>query len=402
MDILAIDEATSYSDARLRSARASLRISAGEGAKPYKLGLSNGTDMGANSKCRIVAAQRTTDVTVKYGNFYGQANQEAVGVNDITVRAALFYGNAYYPLYFRGSRDVVITPGVVVESDSLGIDIPAGVNFYVMTYVTVATTGQKWPLNKNYVRSYGEETVTSVTPTDLTTTGGFTASGNINGFGPMQVLCRNTNINPFVAIVGDSISDGTGDITSAGGVDGNERGFVARALINDFPYQSLSQPGGQAAQFNYGSMGRRFGMIGDAEVAIVAYGANDLNANKTFAQLQASLQYIYDYLAARGMRVFGCTITPKTTSTDSFATLANQTVAYTTAQELVRTQINAWIRSKPAPLSGMFDTAGAAESARDSGKWRVDLGTPCQSDGLHPLSVIHAAMGAVITKAALR
>ncbi|QFG09575.1 lysophospholipase L1-like esterase [Arthrobacter phage TripleJ] len=389
-------------DAKFNPARSGLRISAGEGAKPNKLALSNGTDMGANSKCRIITSQRTTDISVKYGNYYASASQEAVGVNDITVRAALLYSGVYYPLYFRGSRDITITPGVIVETDRISIDIPTNTSFQIMTYVTVATSGQKWPLNKLYVRSYGEEYVPSVTPSDLTTTGGFTAAGNTNGYGPMQVLCRNTNTNPYVAIIGDSISDATGDLTNIGGVDGLERGFVVRALIPDFPFQVLSQPGGQAAQFNFGSMGKRFNMLGDAEVATVSYGANDLSGGKTFAQLQASLQYIYDYCAARGMRVFATTITPKTTSTDGFTTLANQTIAYSGAAELVRTQINDWIRTKPAPLSGYFDTADAAESGRNSGKWRVDLGVPCQSDGLHPLSVIHNAMSQTISKAALR
>lgn len=382
-------------------ARSAMRISAGEGAKPYKLALSNGTDMGANSKNRIIAAHRVTDVSLKYANYYASGSQESVGLNDITVRAAIFYNSVYYPMYFRGVRDVTIQPGVIVESDRLGIDIPAGTTFYIMTYVTVATSGQKWPLSKLFVRSYGEEYVPSVTPSDLSTTGGYTAAGNANGYGPMQVLTRNTNTNPYVAVIGDSISDGTGDLTNVNSTDGLERGFVLRALIPDFPVQVLSQPGGQAAQFNFGSMGRRFTMLGDAEAAIIAYGANDLAGAKTFAQLQASLQYIWDYCAARGMRVFATTITPKTTSTDSWATTANQTIAYSGATELVRTQINDWIRTKPAPLTGYFDTADAAESARNSGKWRVDLGTPCQGDGLHPLSVIHNAMAGAISKAAL-
>lgn len=385
-------------------ARSRLRIPAGEGPKPYKNGLSNGTDMGANSKKRIIASQRVTDLTVKYANFYALGGVETPGVNDITVRCAVYYNGTYYPLRFRGSRDVVINPGAIVETDPSGIDIPAGTTFYIMTYVTVASSGMKWGLNNLFARggAYGEEYVSSTTPTDLSTTGGFTASANLIGYGPLQVLCRNTNTtNPYVAVIGDSISDGTGDIGTADGSAGAERGWITRALIPNFPLQVLSQPGGQAAQFTFGQMGNRMSILGDAEVAIVAYGANDLGANKTFAQLQASLQYIYDYCAARGMRVFGATITPKTTSTDAFATLANQTKAYSGATETVRTQINAWIRTTPAPLSGYFEAADAAESARDSGLWRIDLGQPT-TDGLHPSSVVHAAMQAKIDVAKLR
>lgn len=404
MDVVTLGMAKANAAKQFSNARKSLRIPAGEGPKPYKNGLSNGTDLGANSQKRIIATHRVTDLTVKYGNFYASGGQEAAGPNEITVRASVLYNNTYYPLWFGGRRDAVIQPGAIAESDPSGIDIPEGTQFYIMTFVTVSSTGQKWGLNSLFIRggNYGEGYETSASPTDKTGTGGLTMASNTIGYGPLQVLSRNTNANPYVAIIGDSISDGTGDTSTIEGVDGYERGWVVRGLIPDFPLQVLSQPGGQASQFNYSSMGRRMSIIGDAEVAIVAYGANDLNANKAFAQLQASLQYIYDYCAARGMRVFGATITPKTTSTDGFTTVANQTVAYSGAQELIRTQINDWIRSKPTPLRGFFETADAAESARNSGKWRVDLGVPCQNDGLHPLSVIHAAMGAAISRPELR
>lgn len=378
-------------------ARSRLRISAGEGPKPYKNGLSNGTDMGANSKKRIIASQRVTDLTVKYANFYALASVETLGLNDITVRAAVYYNSTYYPLRFHGVRDAVINPGAIVESDPMGIDIPAGTTFYIMTYITVASAGMKWGLNTLFARggAYGEEYVPSATPTDLSTTGGFTASGNVIGYGPLQVMSRNTNSNPFVAIIGDSIADGTGDTGTSDGSAGAERGWITRALIPNFPIQVLAQPGAQASQFTFNNMAHRMGMMGDAEVAIVAYGANDLGGNKTFSQLQASLQYIYDYCAARGMRVFGATITPKTSSTDSFATLANQTKTYSGATETVRTQINDWIRTTPTPLTGYFEAADAAESARNSGLWRVDLGAPT-ADGLHPTSAVCAAMQATI------
>lgn len=402
MDVVTLGMAKAAANKKFSAARKSLRIPAGEGPKPYKNGLSNGTDMGANSKKRIIASQRVTDLTVKYGNFYASGGQEAAGINDVTVRCAIFYNNTYTPLWFRGQRDAVIKPGSIVETDSIGIDIPYGATFYINTYVSVATAGQKWGLGSLFVRSYGEESVSSPTATDLTTTGGYTAAGNQLGYGPLQVLSRNTNTNPYVSIISDSIGDGTGDMSAVAGIDGLERGWIVRALIPDFPIQVLSQPGGQAAQFNFGSMGNRMTVIGDAEVAIVAYGTNDITGNKTFAQLQGSLQYIYDYCAARGMRVFGATIPPYATSTDGWLTIVNQATAYTVQQETIRRQINDWIRARPAPLTGYFEAADAVESARDSGKWRVDLGGSASFDGKHPSSIGHSAMAAIVDKSKLR
>lgn len=54
----------------------------------------------------------------------------------------------------------------------------------------------------------------------------------------------------------------------------------------------------------------------------------------------------------------------------------------------------AWL-ALVAPLAGYFEVADLAESARNSGKWRVDLGAPT-TDGVHPSTVIHTAMAAGI------
>ncbi len=53
------------------------------------------------------------------------------------------------------------------------------------------------------------------------------------------------------------------------------------------------------------------------------------------------------------------------------------------------------------PLVGYFDVADATESARDSGKWRVDLGVP-STDGIHPETVLHdGPMKALINPAVM-
>jgi len=81
-------------------------------------------------------------------------------------------------------------------------------------------------------------------------------------------------------------------------------------------------------------------------------------------------------------------------STD-FNTTADQTI-YTTNGGFVgspgsvgsrRSQLNDWIRTKPAPLWDWFDMTEAVETARDSGIWRTDpsWGVPRYTgDGTHP------------------
>jgi len=119
--------------------------------------------------------------------------------------------------------------------------------------------------------------------------------------------------------------------------------------------------------------------------------------------------------------VFQTTITPSTTSTDSFATLANQTAAlsFSTAGNGTREQLNDWLRDggpirdgvaaaigapdairsshNAHPLSGVLEMADTVESSRNSGKWKVD-GTALKwtGDGIHPsnYAYVQAAIAA--------
>jgi hypothetical protein len=127
---------------------------------------------------------------------------------------------------------------------------------------------------------------------------------------------------------------------------------------------------------------------------IVEYGRNDVSGGSTIAAIQGYLITIWRRYARRGLVVHETTITPKpASSTDSFMTEANQTPG---SDEVVRVGVNDWLRDG-APLDGttfaplavgatalrmgqaghplatVVDAADAAESSRNSGKWK----TPC-------------------------
>lgn len=135
---------------------------------------------------------------------------------------------------------------------------------------------------------------------------------------------------------------------------------------------------------------------------LCAYGRNDVTGGQTLAQVQATLLSLWSGAAARGCKVFQTTITPRTTTTDNFLTLANQTAD---ATDPVRVALNTWIRAgspidpgtlaavavgtsgallagatnhplyanTAAPL-GYVEVADTVESARNSGLWKV-IGT---------------------------
>jgi hypothetical protein len=82
-------------------------------------------------------------------------------------------------------------------------------------------------------------------------------------------------------------------------------------------------------------------------------------------------------------KIYLTTIEPDTASSDSWATLGNQTPF---AQESDRVAYNTWVRGTPSGFNGYFDVASAVESSLNSGLWKVD-GTANKyvgpSDGVH-------------------
>lgn len=165
----------------------------------------------------------------------------------------------------------------------------------------------------------------------------------------------------WAAIFGDSIAAGSGDATQGGWVLrglGSSGTFFQTAL----PVLQCALPGTTASEFaadalDYfnGSIRRRQAGFG-APYAFLQYGTNDIfGSARTLAQLQIDNLAIGQALALRGTRVLVSTLTPRTTSTDSWATIANQTQL---AAESVRQAYNAWLRGgAPVTLSGGLATA---------------------------------------------
>jgi len=154
-----------------------------------------------------------------------------------------------------------------------------------------------------------------------------------------------------------------------------------------------------------------------ARSVVLGLGVNDIGAGRSLATIKSDLISLWhlarDHLQAGG-RVIQTTITPSCTSTDNFATLANQSAAanFSTSGNGTREQLNDWLRdgapivsgaaasvgSSPAlragdaahPIHAVLDMADAVESARNSGRWRVDgNAAKWTADGLHPTSFAH-------------
>lgn len=389
--------------------------------------VSNGTNTCGQYRTRHDVMTAFDSLVVEFSNYringFSGESENAQG-NDVTIRAAVEIGpvdgsGVKYPLYKDGRRDLVIGPGGWASFDPPGLAHKGLVDAYpylwIRSVVTVPTGGV-WYMNGVTATSIrpGEGNQVSTTYTDTTLTGSITSTSNW-ALKPSALLGTVKDWHSIVALIGDSILHGLND---------SDLGFATRAFrpVGQASVK-VATPGDRAVSWvNKVLSIRRRSYIAGCTHGIWEYGVNDLNGGRTLAQLQADcLTGCTEQSSINGLKMFVTTLTPWTTSTDAWATLANQTV---TSWEASRVAYNTWVRAglpidpttKAAvavgtggalvagqlghPVMGYFEIADRAESARNSGKWRVDAGQPT-ADGIHPGATVSAQMALAIDIAKL-
>jgi hypothetical protein len=217
---------------------------------------------------------------------------------------------------------------------------------------------------------------------DFGNTGTIAAGSNPNSIGCQCILgtVNATNARSFV-IIGDSLAFGSLDDTGVGVMGGS--GWIAR-LLDDlgYPYTKWAVGGMQAtdAVTNAATLNADVNVFGAFTDLICEYGLNDLRLARTEAQLLADYQTLYGQTHIAGKRIYQTTLTPRSTSTDSWATTANQT-PQTDGNMAALNAVNADIRGGLANVTGVIEAADAAMSARDSDIHKAPpIGT---EDGTH-------------------
>ncbi|MBJ7479268.1 SGNH/GDSL hydrolase family protein [Rhodococcus sp. (in: high G+C Gram-positive bacteria)] len=383
----------------------------------FGIAFSSAQTKNGTSRSPHTFAVDASGIRLVFQNFYvatAYPMPDTDGTATLTVKASVEFGSNIYRVTFRGQHAVTIDPGGIAISDPLGIEVPAGSTIYSRTHLV----GTGWYPNKTAGGSVGGGGF--VADADLTAQGsGAVADSSTALYAPSAIIGLPSRPVPNVAIIGDSIANGIGDggsSTDNRGIqaDGTQGGFIARAFHAKVPCMILARAGERAQGFVFtSSHHRRLGFVGGFSHALVEYGRNDLSQSRTASQVKADLVALWKLLAGRGMIVRQTTITPQTTSTDAWATTQNQTIA-NASQETVRVEVNTWIRAGAPtsggvattpgavgavtaghaghPLSGYFDIADLAETARNSGIWRAAFTV----DGTHPTAVGHAALSAGI------
>jgi lysophospholipase L1-like esterase len=252
-------------------------------------------------------------------------------------------------LTFGGKAFIVIPPGAPVVSDPVELTVSDLSTLAVSLFVSGATGPATWHFDSrqiSYISLPGDFTGSVSMPTDPqspTTQSWFWLAG-IDVLAPLQ--------SGAVAVLGDSITDG--DRSS---VDGNRRWTdeLARRLVQQNPEAT--------GMLNEGLDGNRLlhDVLGPNGLArferdvlsqpglayvIVQLGNNDINTldpseTITVDQIIQGHKQLIDRAHARGLKIFGCTLTP----VQGFIQPGTTIPIYSTANEIKRQAVNSWIRS---------------------------------------------------------
>lgn len=320
------------------------------------------------------------------------------------VTDSVIYNGVAYPVYWQGVRSHPIESGRgVMRSDPLMVRIPAGAYFSLGSFGSWTNNGAtglrmgnvngfyEVDISNPYLSAMGgavnEGMARGTSLSDLTLTTGNAVSNTGGGlYYPLGVEVMLSTFQPCVLFGGDSIITGFADYST----DPLYRaGYGKRGLANSLPWLALSKGSTTAAQAQNRPDGLWDASINTGVTDFVnAWGRNDINSGTSAATLRGYMDTIEAPFKAGSIRVWRATIPPTTTSTDSWATLANQTVA-NAGYEAVRLAYNADLRANWASygLAGVIDLAASVESggaSAPSGKWRVDNGGANTKDGVHP------------------
>jgi lysophospholipase L1-like esterase len=313
-------------------------------------------------RVRVRLTNRCGDAPLEIGAATIAIHDAGAGIRPESARA----------LSFAGAPSVAIAAGATVTSDPADLDLPALGDLAITIYLpdeTVPSTSHPQAA-RGYVSGAGD----------------FTAS--VDG-APFQTVTPHwffldaVDVAPrgdAAAIVafGDSVTEGTGTT------------FSANRRWPDFLARRLADAGLPFGVLNQGINGNKVlnSLLGDSALlrfdrdaldqtavkyVIVLEGINDIglgNPDVTAQQIIDGYRELIDRAHARGIAIFGATLTPAKDNPYSF---------YEPYDEAKRVAVNQFIRDGGA-FDAVFDFAAAVTDPSDPAHWRPGL----SPDALHP------------------
>jgi lysophospholipase L1-like esterase len=351
-------------------------------------------------------------------NWYQNAGEILTG-NGFTIVSATIEndgGTLSAPLTFGGSRSKVIADGDTdIQSDPLGPSafglskFSRSERWWVKAHIRLASAAHSLPMSDQRFRTSVTGSQVSwfdpaaTTPSNIDTAGQWTFTGTAPdqqtiGYCPILLGYPLADGPSFMGL-GNSIFAGSGDSAvtfQQFGGGSFQRSMRDSAGANPLPALNFARTGATTAHF-LGANTRWLPYRRYAKYAIEELGTNDIGSGGTgvVATIQANLQSIWTLLREGGVRkIVRTKYLPRTTSTDSWATTANQTPATGWATGAKSSTLNDWFDARLA--AGEIDAVVAMAAARDvtlPDRWPAN-GTAnyATADGLHPSSTFHEFM----------
>jgi hypothetical protein len=350
-------------------------------------------------------AASITDLVVCYPGFSytGSSGTEALNPNAYAVTTYVEYPLGTTPLQLTvngvsGSLPVPSGFGPPLQTDPYPNTIAPGDPYAIKHFVTWTGSFNIGSGIEAFVASSGEWTALGVGLTDqggnLTAQVNTTSSRGWAGI-PKGKLSPNC---PVIGLIGDSWFAGAADVADPTTLSTT----VMRAMRRKYPAINLGL-GGYATNLYLSHPQGQLALTRDSIThLIMELVVNDISGGASLATLQANYQRIIAPYLARGIKVFGWTCSPHTTSIDHFMSATGQAVV-SAANEIVRLAFNAWLRVNwlVMGLSGLVDAAHAIDPT-DSGLWGFDAGQPAINYPTNPASASGYATvaGGVVTAVA--
>jgi len=375
----------------------------------------------------ILGGNPVNNIRLVYANLYVQAG-EINGPNTITIEAGLERTSPAQTVLFTfgGQPTITLAPGEYAITDP----IPASafsLTEYPASMELIARTGVTFDSGGTFI---GNPTATWVNPSGQSGVVGFTgtSSSQISGTGalttpaggaanfhsvlqgPQAVIGQWTkNRDISLMVNGTSIAtrlDDVNDTWSSGGgyIIQGTRSVASRTI----PTVRISRSSENASHWANGATFRKF-LMQYCTHYIDDFGTNDLATGRTAAQALADKQTIWADFKARAIGygyIINTPVAPRVTSTDSYATLANQTPVSGFATGAARDTLNSSVLALVGASNGpdeiidtnldwadsvsldKFPVTGAANYATD--------------DGVHPTATLHTAAASRVATAAAK
>jgi lysophospholipase L1-like esterase len=358
------------------------------------------------TRSQHVARSDISELAVVLPNWFWDVSSskfELPNGGGIQYTASIEYpAGTYVQLRFRGQVRGFCPDFEQMISDFVSITIPAGQSFWINIWCQ-NLAGSILFQNVAQNAAFGEKMNVGASSTGDQTLSDHSGSAQAIGLWPLAIIGR--TMAKSALIVGDSLQCGVGDANDS---TANAVGILPRCLWPTTPYISFGSSGDSLHLFLQ-TYAKRLLSLPYVRNIFATHGCNDVRAGRSDTQIRSDLVSYWAILkrsAVAPVRLFAATLTHTTTSTDNWATTANQTKAqyFDTG---VRETVNDWLRDgapmvagTPAPtgtagatrignsehpVHGLVEIADLFETSRNSGIWKVD-GTEAKwtVDGVHP------------------